>query len=232
MLNLLKKMEILEILKLPLFKYFRFLLNFFLNKFKYGQKKMYQSYMSILNKTKVGDYVKLYPYAKLNHSEVGSYTYIGANTVVSRTKIGKFCSIGPNCLIGPGKHPTHYVATSPAFYSRKARLCVTFSNSEYFEEFSQINIGNDVWIGEGVLIMGGVEIGDGAIIAAKSVVTKDVPSYAICGGIPAKLIRYRFSQEIIQILLSVKWWNKDESWLRHNFKSFHDIKLFLSLFGY
>ena len=222
-------MDLLEPFKSPLFKYFRFMFNFLKNKFKYKSKNIYQSYMSIVHKSELGENIKLYPHAKVNYSKVESYTYIGTNTVISRTKVGKFCSIAPNCLIGPGSHPTNYVSTSPVFYSNRNRLCVTFSDEEYFEEFSNVIIGNDVWIGEGALIMGGIKIGDGAIIAARSVVTKDVPNYAIWGGIPAKLIRYRFSEDKIQVLLSEKWWDKDESWLRHNFQKFHDIGDFLSL---
>ena len=85
-------------------------------------------------------------------------------------------------------------------------------------------IGNDVWIGKGAKIMEGVTIGDGAIVAAYAVVTKDVPPYAIVGGIPAKLIRYRFDSKDIEWLLELKWWDKEPEWLIKYAKYFDDVK--------
>ena len=83
-------------------------------------------------------------------------------------------------------------------------------------------IGNDVWIGSHVLILDGVSVGDGAIIATGAVVTKDIEPYSIYGGVPARLIRYRFSQERINYLLNFSWWNKDEDWLFNHIKEFSD----------
>src|SRR5690606_29947135 len=94
-----------------------------------------------------------------------------------------------------------------------------------------VKIGNDVWIGEDAIIMGGVKIGDGAIIAARAVVTKDVPPYSIYGGVPAKLIKYRFDNYIIKKLLAIKWWDLEESWIRENYYLFHDAEKFISNFN-
>lgn len=84
----------------------------------------------------------------------------------------------------------------------------------------KVIIGNDVWIGSHALILGGVKIGDGAVIGAGAVVTKDVPPYAVVGGVPARIIKYRFSQEIIDKLLEIKWWNLPENILKENIKLF------------
>ena len=110
-------------------------------------------------------------------------------------KIGKFVSIGKNSLIGAGMHPLDYISTHPCFY-----------NEEINAKNSPVIIGNDVWIGQNVFIKPGVKIGNGAVIGINSVVTKDVPDYAIVGGAPAKFIRYRFSEKIIKELLASKWW--------------------------
>ena len=83
----------------------------------------------------------------------------------------------------------------------------TFAVKEAFERYKRLTIGNDVWIGANVYIKNGIVIGDGSVIAAGAVVVKDVPPYAIVGGVPAKIIRYRFPQDIIDGLLTIKWWN-------------------------
>jgi acetyltransferase-like isoleucine patch superfamily enzyme len=92
-----------------------------------------------------------------------------------------------------------------------------------------IVVGNDVWIGENVIIKGGLEIGDGAIIAAGSIVTKNVEPYSVVAGVPAKVIRYRFTKEQIVSLLKIKWWEKDSFWLENHSELFSDIENFISV---
>lgn len=104
---------------------------------------------------------------------------------------------------------------------------MSFADRNYFEEFEKIGIGNDVWIGANVIILDGIEIGDGAVVAAGSVITKSVPPYAIVGGVPAKIIRYRFEKDKIEKLLILKWWDMDLAYLRKNFTKFHNIDGFL-----
>jgi len=179
-------------------------------------------------------YNTIYNDVSLSEVSLGDFTYIASGTKISRAKIGKFCSIGPDCKIGLGKHPTKsFVSTHPIFYStlKQAQIAfadIAFADKNYFEEFGNIEIGNDVWIGANAIIVDGIKIGDGAIVAAGAVVTKDVPPYAIVGGVPAKIIRYRFDKDEIAKLLELKWWDKDINYLKSNFKKFHDIKEFLN----
>lgn len=111
-------------------------------------------------------------------SELGDYSYVNYHSIVHRTTIGKFCSIGPNVVIGLGNHPVRrFVSTSP-----KTFLPGSFSDREQYDQFPPVIIGNDVWIGANTTVLNGVKIGDGAVVGANSVVTKDVPPYAIYGG--------------------------------------------------
>jgi acetyltransferase-like isoleucine patch superfamily enzyme len=147
------------------------------------------------------------------------------------TDIGKFCSIGSFVSIGPGKHPIEFVSTSPVFFSDNKQCGTTFADMSYYREMGSVKIGNDVWIGANAVIFDDVTIGDGAVIAAGAIVTKDVEPYAVVGGVPAKMIKKRFSDEIIEKLMQFEWWNKDEVWLRKNYKLFHDIEEFMNLLG-
>lgn len=160
----------------------------------------------------------------VNSSTFGLHTYV-VNARIVRTEIGAFCSIGPEVNIGGlGSHPTNYISTHPIFYSPLKQSGKTFASNANFEELKSVKIGNDVWIGARVLILDGVNIGDGAIIAAGAVVAKDVPPYAIVGGIPAQLIRYRFSEDIISALLEWQWWKLSEDSLEYLSIMFTDEK--------
>jgi acetyltransferase-like isoleucine patch superfamily enzyme len=165
----------------------------------------------------------------IENSVISDNSYIGDNSIVSYASIGKFCSVSSNVVIGLGIHPFNMVSTHPAFYSNnKAYKC--FADRLYIEEHKETVIGNDVLIGMDVKIMDGIRIGDGAIITAGAIVTKDVEPYSIVGGIPAKLIKYRFSEDLINKLKKIPWWDFDEKWLEENFRLFHDTGLFIQYF--
>lgn len=155
---------------------------------------------------------------------IGAYTFLGGrDTILMHVgTIGRFCSIATNVQAGHVEHPPTFLSAHPIFHSRSNWSAEANAYLERNggmvdragiqggrwseEKFGKIQIGNDVWIGEGVFIRRGVEIGDGAIIGARSVVTRDVPPYAIVGGAPAKIIRYRFEPDVIEELLRLQWW--------------------------
>ena len=179
-------------------------------------------------RTTFGKYNNLYENVTLFNVALGDYTYVSPNTEIRNAKIGKFCSIGPNCYIGLGKHPASgFVSTHPIFYSDKKQTQKGFSEKSVFEEHAPVEIGNDVWVGANSVIADGVKIGDGAIVAFGAAVAGDVPPYAVVGGVPAKVIKYRFEKEDIKSLLAIKWWNKDIEEIKNHYQRYFDISEFL-----
>ena len=172
-------------------------------------------------------YVTLYQNVHLGNANIGKYTYVSKNSRLSNVIIANFCSIGPNVLIGGGMHPTKtFVSTHPSFYSMGEQSSISFADKSYFTEYSKVIIGNDVWIGARAIILDGIKIGDGVIIGAGSVVTKDIPDYAIAAGTPARIIKYRFNQDDILFLKEYRWWNKDIKWIEKHWSWFSNIKDF------
>lgn len=185
----------------------------------HGNKKVYKErnlfIFSKVDKVKIEDNVIAEQYSTMpirNFSSVGAFSFPTCHFSGNVT-IGRFCSIASNVKIMGGNHPmnrftTHMVTYNGGFDKYAVN---EFSGSWKLKPFmTKTNnpiIGNDVWIGNDVVLKGGVKIGDGAVVAANSVVTKDIPPYAIVAGIPAKIIRYRFESDVIEELLKIKWWN-------------------------
>lgn len=188
-------------------------------------------------------YNKVFSKTQLFNCHLGKNSYVQHHSTLCHTSIGKFCSIADHVITGFGSHPTHtFVSTYPSFYRNTIFTLghsYHYSNIPRFDKMFRyadaekkllVIIGNDCWIGSHVLIMDGVKIGDGAIIAAGSVVTRDVEPFTIVGGVPAKLIRKRFEQDYINFLLDFKWWDKEDSWINNNYALFNDIANFYNVF--
>ena len=163
----------------------------------------------------VGGYAMLGNKITLHKSEVGNFSYFSGNSSICTTKIGKFCSIAYGLLSGLGEHPTNYMTTSRSFYSNLSHTGDLLVNHVTFDESKPVIIGNDVWLGCRVFIRNGVKIGDGAIIGAGSVVIRDVEPYSISVGIPARHMRFRFTQTVISELLGLRWWDWETERLKN-----------------
>lgn len=153
---------------------------------------------------------------------IGAFSYIGPGLELHTTKIGRFCSIAAGIVTGRGQeHPTDWLSTHPFQYSGGFGDKAGYESSPPYREWLNgqtlhrhqptTTIGNDAWIGDSVYLSAGVSIGDGAIVAARAVVTHDVPPYAVVAGVPARVIQYRFQEDIVRRLQAIGWWNYDLS---------------------
>ena len=177
------------------------------------------------------------------YGRMGLGTYIGADSHLN-ADIGRFTSIagGFSCVNATHPMKAPFVTTCPLFFSldtNKNPQQITFARKQMVEEFRyyakqreiDVNIGNDCWIGANVTFIGGINVGDGAVVLANAWVTKDVPPYAIVGGTPAKIMDYRYDKATIEFLIEIKWWNNSIEWFQENWELLCDIEKMKSDYG-
>lgn len=208
-------------------------------KLKNIDKNVFLSWKSnILRNTTFEGYNKVW-HGTTFGGHLGLCSYVGANSFL-RAKVGRFTSIAYGCESVTGRHTYKepYVSTSPLFVSTKRQTGLNIVERDLFDEMPQADkannydviIGNDCWIGYKVCIVSGVHVGDGAVVLSRAYVTKDVPPYAIVGGIPAKIIGYRYDENIINHLMKIKWWNFPIEQIIENKNLFLDIDSFIDKF--
>jgi acetyltransferase-like isoleucine patch superfamily enzyme len=164
----------------------------------------------ILENCRLEGYNYFFGSGRASKSSFGAFTYVQFGSHIGYATIGRFCSIGPYVIIAHGEHPLDFLSTHPLFYEKSyINEVPNLTEKILFEAHQQVVIGSDVWIGAHCYIKDGVSIGHGAVIAAGSVVTKDIPPYTIVGAIPAKPIKKRFDDDMIDKLLALKWWDLD-----------------------
>jgi hypothetical protein len=178
----------------------------------------------------LGPYTEVLEHCLMLESVLGDYAYLSPGCDVAYADIGKFASIASNVRIGPTNHPM-WRPSQHHFTYRSARYGFGPDDEAVFEwrRTQRTRIGCDVWIGHGAVVLPGVSIGHGAVIGAGAVVSRDVPPYAIVGGVPARMIRERFPAEVRQRLLRLAWWDWPHDFLSRALPDFRelDIEAFL-----
>lgn len=188
-----------------------------------------------MRETQIGAQCEVLAETYIEYSELGDFSYLGEHCCVADAQIGRFTAIANHVRIGAPNHPMdrasqHRFTYCPEYYDAQAER-----DNGFFADrrADRVIIGNDVWIGHGVIVLPGVAVGDGAVLAAGAVVTKEVPPYTIVGGVPAKVIRARFAADIAAQLQAIAWWNWPLEKLMVNLADFQssDLRAFCQRHG-
>lgn len=183
---------------------------------------------AIIENSYFGKYTEVGQFSNILDSTLDDYSYISEYTQIYNTFIGKFSNIAAQVRINPGFHP-YEMPCQHHFLYRKEMYGFGEDDKAFFNfrKVQKVIIGHDTWIGHGAVIMPGVKVGNGAIIGSNAVVTKDVPPYAIVAGVSAKILKYRFSIDIIDKLEEIAWWNWSHEEIKERIDDLKDIRTFI-----
>lgn len=201
---------------------------------KLGPEPLIDPSAEVIN-TKIGKYIEISDRCRISESEIGDYSYIMQDGSVWCATIGKFANIASSVRINAPNHPTWRATLHHFTYRASDYWPDADMDTDFFawRRENRVTIGHDVWIGHGATILPGVTVGDGAVIGAGAVVSKSVEPYTIVGGVPARIIRRRFPQEIADRFQMLKWWDWDHDSLRTALPDFRalDAEAFLNKYS-
>jgi phosphonate metabolism protein (transferase hexapeptide repeat family) len=183
--------------------------------------------------SQIGSWTDIGPHCTIAESTIGDYSYTAGDASIIYAEIGKFCSIASHVRINPGNHPVERVTQHHMTYRCVQYGFDTTDDANFFawRAAARCVIGHDVWIGHAATIMPGVTIGTGAVIGSGAVVTKDVAAYTITVGVPARPLRLRFPQEVVDQLLAIAWWEWDRATLEKRFVDLRNVATFLETYA-
>lgn len=175
----------------------------------------------------LGRYTEVGPRTKLLEVEMGDYSYVVNDSDIAYARIGKFCSIAAMTRLNPGNHPTWRASQSHFLYRASAYFPGEEDEVDFFQwrRDQQLTMGHDVWVGHGAVVLAGRSIGTGAVVAAGAVVSKDVPAYAIVAGVPARIVKWRFPEDIAARLQALGWWDWTHAQLRAALPDFRSLPI-------
>ena len=186
-----------------------------------------------VTKCELGVYTEIAEGVQFTESSLGDYSYLMERCDIIYTGIGKFTNIASDVRINPGNHPMEWVSQHHFLYRCRMYGFRDEDNSAFFEwrRRQRVTIGHDCWIGHKAIILPGVTIGNGAVVAAGAVVTRDVAPYSVVAGVPAKVVSKRFPKQIWETLEATEWWDWDHETLKSRMDDFYDIRKFLQLYA-
>ncbi|MFN0191974.1 MAG: hypothetical protein ACKVP5_08340 [Aestuariivirga sp.] len=178
-----------------------------------------------VRKCRFGRYVEIGKGSRLLESVLGDYSYTDRYADIAYATLGKFVNVAAFTRINPSEHPYHRASLHHFMYRSSYYWLDAEDEAEVFEwrRARHVVVGHDTWIGHGAIVMKGVTIGDGAIIASHAVVTKNVDSYAIAGGVPASFIKWRHPKSVAERLRALAWWDWDHQALRQALPDFRSL---------
>ena len=189
----------------------------------FGKEPIIDNHVT-LEKTILGAYTHIYSHSVFHDVTVGDYSYFAGYNQVYYANIGKFSSVASFVRINATNHPSYDRIVQHHFTYRSKKYGLGDDDAAFFarRKESSVTVGNDVWIGHNAIILPGVTIGNGAVVGAGSVVTKDVEPYSVVVGVPAQKIKMRFSEDLIERIELSKWWDWSHQTLRERLSDFRD----------
>jgi phosphonate metabolism protein (transferase hexapeptide repeat family) len=188
---------------------------------------------AVVRRSRLGAWTEVGPGWSILESTMDDYSYAaGSHGIIHYTRVGKFCSLASHVVLNPGNHPMHRVSQHHFTY-RRHQYEMGPDDPILFEQRRNYacHIGHDVWVGHGAKIMGGVSVGIGAVVGAGAVVTRQVLPYQVVAGVPAKPIRDRFPDAVVEKLLASRWWDWSHETLRARLDDMMDVDRFLAQYG-